>query len=213
MINLSKFKIPELWRLNDGSDELPLRDELFNVEQLAQHARTLASEQKLASGIGNNFLLERLNYNDAVLRDFNHDTLVVKRPQNMIPATEWLVDNFYLIEEHIHLARRHFPKGYSKELPYLTEGPSKGLPRIYDTVLELVSHVDAQIDEESLYTFFDTYQTKSILKLGELWAIPIMLRLALIENLQRIASRLKVTECFFKLRLNCIIIPWGLGHL
>src|SRR5205823_6004319 len=86
------------------------------------------------------------------------------------------------------MARRHLPRGYSRELPQLAAGPSAGLPRVYDLVLELISHVDAQIDAEPLRAFIAAYQTVTPLKLGELWAIPIMLRLALIENLRRVAS-------------------------
>jgi len=114
-------------------------------------------------------------------------------PSRLItPAAEWLLDNFYLIEEQIQLARRHLPRGYSRELPRLLNSPSAGLPRIYDIVLELISHVDAQIDAGPLNAFIAAYQTVDSLKLGELWAIPIMLRLGLIENLQRVATRLTI---------------------
>lgn len=194
MLKLSNLKIPELIHFNDEIGETLLRGELFNMEQLAEHARKLASEQTLVRGVPNNFLLQRLNYNDTVLHDFNRTMLISKRPRHITPATEWLVDNFYLIEEHVQLARRHFPKRYNQELPCLSQGASKGLPRVYDVVLEFISHVDAQIDKESLHAFFESYQTISILKLGELWAVPIMLRLALIENLQRIVRQIRISE-------------------
>lgn len=194
MFKLSNLKIPELIHLNNDSSENLLRAELFNMEQLAQHARKIASEEKLVRGGGNNLLLQRLNHNDAILHDFNRTMLVSKKPRHITPATEWLVDNFYLIEEHIQLARKHFPKKYNQELPCLLQGASKGLPRVYEIVLQFISHVDAQIDQESLHAFFESYQTISILKLGELWAVPIMLRLALIENLQRIARQIRINE-------------------
>ncbi len=92
------------------------------------------------------------------------------------------------------MARRHLPRGYSRELPRLLNGPSAGLPRVYDIVLELISHVDAQIDAGSLSAFIAAYQTVGSLKLGELWAIPIMLRLGLIENLQRVTTRLTIAR-------------------
>ena len=92
------------------------------------------------------------------------------------------------------MARRHLPRGYSRELPRLLNGPSAGLPRVYDIVLELISHVDAQIDAGPLRAFIAAYQTVGSLKLGELWAIPIMLRLGLIENLQRITTRLTIAR-------------------
>ena len=113
---------------------------------------------------------------------------VAKR--RMSPADECLLDNFYLIEEQIRTARRHLPKNYSKELPRLRTGPSIGFPRVYDIALELISHVDGRISAESLASIVAAYQTVTPLTLGELWAIPIMLRLALIENLRRVVVRM-----------------------
>jgi cyclic beta-1,2-glucan synthetase len=175
------------------ASEPPLRAELFNVEQLASHARVLAARHRVAPQQGSNRLLERLGHNEDVLRDFNVATLAVDPNQRITPAAEWLLDNYYLIDEQIQMARRHLPKGYSRELPRLTTSP-EGFPRVYDIVLELISHVDAQIDADSLRAFIAAYQELLPLSLGELWAIPIMLRLALIENLQRIANRLGIAR-------------------
>ena len=147
---------------------------------------------KWSPGKGSNRLLARLGQNEDMLRAFNRASLAVNPSRRITPAAEWLLDNFYLIEEQIQMARRHLPRGYSRELPRLLNGPSAGLPRVYDIVLELISHVDAQIDAEPLSAFIAAYQTVGSLKLGELWAIPIMLRLGLIENLQRITTRLTI---------------------
>lgn len=174
--------------------EKPLRDELFNAEQLIQHAKQLAATEHVAKRKKDHFLLDRLDYNDKILHKFNKDTLLLKKPYTLTPASKWVVDNFYLIEEYIQLARRHFPEKYSKELPCHESGEYKGLPRVYSIILELISHVDAQVEKESLHAFIHAYQTISPLNLGELWAVPIMLRLALIENLQRIVSRLQQNQ-------------------
>ena len=114
----------------------------------------------------------------------------MKGNRRITPAGEWLLDNFYLIEEQIRTAKRHLPKGYSKGLPRLKKGPSARLPRVYDIALEVISHGDGRVDPETLSGFVAAYQTVTVLKLGELWAIPIMLRLALIENLRRVATRI-----------------------
>lgn len=171
-----------------------LRGELFNLEQLVNHARHLAETHQVVSQRGANQLLARLGDNEQVLRSYNRATQAVDQKRHVTHAAEWLLDNFYLIEEQIQMARRHLPRGYSRELPRLLEGPSAGLPRVYDLVLELILHVDAQIDAEPLGAFISGYQKASPLKLGELWAIPIMLRLALIENLRRVTSRLTITR-------------------
>ena len=173
-----------------GASEPPLRAELFSGEQLVEHAKALASSHHVVTRKGSDRLLVRLGHNEEILRAFNRATLAVDPSRRITPAAEWLLDNFYLIEEQIQMARRHLPKGYSRELPRLLRGPSAGLPRVYDIVLALISHVDAQIDARPLQSFVAAYQTVASLKLGELWAVPIMLRLGLIENLQRITTRL-----------------------
>jgi cyclic beta-1,2-glucan synthetase len=113
----------------------------------------------------------------------------VKSGNQITPAGEWLLDNFYLIEEQIRTGKRHLPKGYVKELPRLLNGPSKGLPRVYDIAEEVISHGDGRVDPENLNRFVTAYQNITTLKIGELWAIPTMLRLALIENLRRVGVR------------------------
>ncbi len=174
------------------TSEPPLRAELFSVEQLARHARTLAAGHQITTQHSSDRLLARLDGNEQKLRVFNRATRTANQGRRITPAAEWLLDNFYLIEEQIQMARRHLPRGYSRELPRLLNGSSTALPRVYDIVLELVSHVDAQIDAGPLSAFIASYQTVCSLKLGELWAIPIMLRLALIENLQRVTTRLTI---------------------
>ncbi|MBL9167565.1 MAG: hypothetical protein JNN07_07470 [Verrucomicrobiales bacterium] len=180
--------------LRPVATEPPLRGELFSVDQLARHAAALAVHHQVITRRGSNNLLSRLEQNEDILRAFNHATLTVDKTRRVTPAAEWLLDNFYLIEEQIHLARRHLPRGYSRELPRLVDGPSAGLPRVYDIVLEMISHVDAQMDAPGLSAFVAAYQKVVSLKLGELWAIPIMLRLGLIENLQRVTSRLNIAR-------------------
>ena len=174
----------------DPADKSPIRGELFTIEQLARHAKAIASKHRLGVVHRANPLLERLSRNEIILREFNRSTLDVPTERHITPAAEWLLDNFYLIEEQIQMARRHLPRAYSRELPCLSNMLPPGLPRVYDIVIEFLSHTDAQIDAESLGAFTQSYQTVQSLDLGELWAVPIMLRLGLIENLQRIATRL-----------------------
>src|SRR5205085_1177000 len=123
------------------------------VEQLARHAQAIAAQHKLVAGRTSARLLTRLDQNEKVLRAFNRATLAVDQSRRVTPAAEWLLDNFYLIEDQIQLARRHLPEQYSRELPRLANGPSAGFLRVYDIVLELIAHVDAQIDADSLSAF------------------------------------------------------------
>ncbi len=171
------------------SDERPLRAELFSADQMEEHGRALAAAHRLTPNRGADRLLPRLAANEAVLLDaVDLLTAAARANRRITPAGEWLQDNFHLIAEQIRTAKRHLPRNYSRELPCLATGASAGLPRVYDIALETIAHGDGRADPESLTRFVAAYQTLSPITLGELWAIPIMLRLALIENLRRVAA-------------------------
>ena len=182
-----------LLRRNEVNEKPPLRSELFNAEQMAQHAQYLADTHQLSKEHGPELLLKRLAENEDILFEVTnllHDDVRYKKP--ITPAAEWLLDNFYLIEEQIRIAKRYLPKGYSKGLPRLSQGPAAGFPRVYDIAIQIISHSDGRVDLESLSNFISAYQKTSYLTIGELWAIPIMIRLALLENLSRVAARIAV---------------------
>ena len=172
------------------SDTQPLRAELLSVDQLSLHAREMTGWYGVDMQGGEDRLLPRLAENEAVLVEtFALITSALEKNRRIAPAGEWLLDNFYLIEEQIRTARRHLPLGYSRRLPCLVSGPLAGYPRVYFIARELIAHNDGRVDLDVLSTFVEAYQSVTPLELGELWAIPIMLRLALIENLRRVSAR------------------------
>ena len=179
------------WLATPSPEEAPLRAALYSADQMAQHGKALAASHRLVPSAVADRLLLRLADNEQVLVDVcRRLTSLVTENRRITPAGDWLLDNFYLIEEEIRTTKRHLPKGYSRELPRLSNGPSAGLPRVYDIALETVAHGDGRVDPETLRRFVAAYQTVTDLRLGELWAIPIMLRLAVIENLRRVGIRI-----------------------
>ncbi len=174
--------------------EEPLRAELLNAEQMERHGKRLAALHVLGAPRVPDRLLARLASNERVLVALGRQLAAAPETERRFsPAAEWLLDNFYLIEEEIRTARRHLPRGYNRELPRLARSPdatgAAGMPRAYHLALHLVAHGDGLIGRGTLMRFIAAYQSVQPLLLGELWAIPIMLRLALIENLRRVASR------------------------
>ena len=188
------------WPPTAVEEEGPLRSGLFSADQMEQHGKALAASHTLSPERAPDQLLARLAANEAVLvKVCAQLTMAVSAKRRITPAGEWLLDNFYLIGEQIRTARRHLPKGYSRELPRLANLPldssgasglSSGRPRVYDIALEIISHGDGRVDMEVLSRFLASYQTVTPLNLGELWAMPIMLRLSVIENLRRVAVRI-----------------------
>ena len=168
-----------------------LRSELFSLEQLRRHALGLAGAHRINPKPGPDRLLHRLAENERILLEA-HDivTAAVAQEQHVSSAEAWLLDNFYLIEQQITLVRRHLPRRYSRQLPRLAHGAMVGFPRVYDLALELISHMDGRVDSDNVTQFIAAYQSVEPLRLGELWAFPIMLQLALLDNLRRVGARI-----------------------
>ena len=170
-----------------------LRDELFSVDQLDRHAKILASQHEVtAQGAA---WLRSAAAPSCGKRGFSPRGLPPGgRCRETRPAHH---AGGGVVSRQLPADRRadshragHLPRGYSRELPLLSKGPSAGYPRVYAIALELISHVDGRVDAESLRAFTASYQSVAPLQLGELWAIPIMLRLALLENLRRVVGGL-----------------------
>src|SRR5256714_187110 len=190
MATLFSGLIRKLKGPSDG--ELPIREQLYSAERLEQYAPVLAGQHKTAEKTKRaNLLLPRLEENGRKLIAVYQELAESIRSVHVIsPAAEWLVDNFHIVEEQVREIREDLPKSYYHELPKLVEGPLKNYPRIYALSLALVGHTDSHLDTETLRRFINAYQKTSPLSIGELWAVPITLRLALVENLRRLASRI-----------------------
>jgi len=124
---------------------------------------------------------------DAAYRTLAED---VREGAFVTPATEWFLDNFHLIASELVEVREHLPRRYYRELPALSTRQHEGDARIYAIAIMLLRHTDSRLDLPQLTLFLNSYQRVAPLTLGELWAWPSMLKLALIENLRRLADEL-----------------------
>ena len=112
----------------------------------------------------------------------------VHRGVAVTPAAEWLLDNYHLVEAEARAVRRDLPEGYFRTLPRLAARELAGRPRIHALALELIEHGDGRLDSERLTRFILAFQTVAPLTMGELWALPSMLKLGLLENLRLLAD-------------------------
>ncbi|NOS73127.1 MAG: phosphorylase [Methyloglobulus sp.] len=174
-----------------GGDEAPIRFELFSNERLAEHAASLAQAQKISGHKEGKKLIPRVRENYHVLHAaYKAIAKTVREHHAITPAAEWLLDNFHVLEEQISDIYTDLPESYYRELPKLSEGVLAGYPRVYGIAWALVAHSDSRFDPELLTLFVRSYQSVEPLTIGELWAIPITLRVLLVENLRRLAVRI-----------------------
>jgi cyclic beta-1,2-glucan synthetase len=168
----------------------PIREELFSVERLEQHARSLAVAQAVTPRPTKGHPLSgRLAANSGVLLDAYRMTAKSAAAGRVItPAAEWLIDNYYLVEREIREIRSSLPPGYYRQLPKLLAGPFAGYPRVFGVAWAFVAHTDSHFDADMLCRFVRAYQEVQPLTIGELWAVAITLRIVLVENLRRMAE-------------------------
>jgi cyclic beta-1,2-glucan synthetase len=174
-----------------NSEEL-LREELFSVERLEQHGRSLAAAQPVsAKRLRGRSLTARLGENARVLLSAYRDIAsAVHAGRPITPAAEWLLDNYHVIEEQIREIRVDLPAGFYRELPKFADGHFAGYPRVFSVAWAYVAHTDSHFDPETLRRFVRAYQSVQPLTIGELWAVAITLRVVLVENMRRAAQRI-----------------------
>ncbi|MFI5256908.1 MAG: glucoamylase family protein, partial [Gemmatimonadales bacterium] len=177
----------------------PILRELFGTDRLARHARHLARRHRLAPEEGRRrptrlrrgLLLARLDETEGVLRVVHAELAAITSDGGTIsPAGDWLLDNYYIVRAQIAEVRATLPRGYYHELPKLAE-PSglAGYPRVYEIAIELIAHTDGRLDAKTLELMIEQYQLVAPLSMGELWALPAMLRMGFLENIRRMAQR------------------------
>ena len=174
----------------------PLQEAPFSLEHLEAHARSLAARHSVVPSHPDEAKLwDRFESNSESL-EAAYDAIVaaVGEGEEITPGAEWLLDNFYVVREHLIEIREDLPRRFYRELPKLARGPLAGYPRVYALALEIIAHTDSTLDETTLTRFIKAYQEVTPLGMGEVWAVPIMLRLGLVENLRRLADSIIETQ-------------------
>jgi len=190
------YSFPTLFERNKRQSpwdtEASIREELFSIERLEQHAESLAVAQPVTiSPISRRSLAARLKDDEAVLlAAYREIARTAREGQATTPAAEWLLDNYHLVEEQIRQVRDDLPPRYYRRLPKLADGPFAGYPRVFGIAWAYIAHTDSLFNPDTLSRFTRAYQRVQPLTIGELWALTITLRIVLVENLRRAAKRI-----------------------
>ena len=140
-------------------------------------------------------LLEHLKSWELSLRNAN--TIFKSVPAKDLPvsrAGEWMLDNFYVVKQTFRQIEEDLPANFLNQLPKLDGMPQQGTPRIFALAWEWIGYSQSQIDLNQFATFVLDYQQVTPLTIGELWALPIMLRIGILERLVYAAAELTGME-------------------
>ncbi len=174
---------------NDGA---VIRADLFGAERLEYHAISLAQAQPVIGRAARvPPLSKRVQENATVLLSAHRScTQASQAGLTVTPATEWLLDNYHLVEKQLRQIKRDLPSGYYRQLPKLSTGPFTGYPRVLGIAWAFVAHTDSLMNGSVFARFVRAYQTVDPLTIGELWALAITLRIVLIENMRRVTDQI-----------------------
>jgi cyclic beta-1,2-glucan synthetase len=167
----------------------PLAGELLGTERLEERARELAAE--FTFGRRPRWRRKgprrRLVEDQRALR-FAYRTLTadLRQGRTVTPAAEWFLDNYHLLEDALAEVRRFLPTSYYRDLPVLVARDWAGVARVSALAVALLRHSDARLDIERSKRFLTAFQSVAPLSLGELWAWPSVLELALVEHVRRL---------------------------
>src|SRR5262249_10160460 len=156
--------------------------EQYGLEHLEAHARNLAAASRLAppDRPGHPLLRRFRQMGRELDASHRHIAEAARQQETLSPDAEWLLDNYHIVADTLREVQHDLPRGYYAQLPKLAGGPFDGLPRVYALALELIAHTDSSLDETNVTRFVQAYQTVAPLTTGEVWAVPIMLRLGLL---------------------------------
>jgi cyclic beta-1,2-glucan glucanotransferase len=172
----------------------PLGHELPSSQRLAENAARLATAIPVSRETkprGPSFL-RRLRETERTLQ-WGHASLTMSAEVHhaFTLSAEWLLDNVYLIREQVTDLRRSLPQTNYGELPLIARGPDAGLPRVYRLASEMVAESGGALEPEIIQKFLVAFQAVAPLDIGELWALPLMLRLQLLGHLRGLALQIE----------------------
>jgi len=189
--------------------KLNIRDASLTSEELDDYAKKIALEHSVSMKKSLlNWPVPRMNDNyDFILSVYKGLNDDIQKKRSLHASAEWLLDNFYIIEEQVKVLRRELTKKSYLRLPALRTGPYKGYARIFAIAAELVAHTDGQVDETILMDYLKAYQTNNVLFDREIWAVPAVMRLALIESIRPLCENIKNTQLEWR-KADEIFVEW-----
>ena len=174
------------------NQKLKITGTMLEKSQLEKHLEKIASSHNTTSKSQKDTypvpqLIENFKTIEEVYNILNEH---LKLGINIHPAGEWLLDNFYIIEETVKQIQKELPLNKYMNFVGISNGEYKGFARIYVLASEIVAYTDNKIERENLEDYLISYQRKKTLSMDEIWNIGVFLQIAIIENITDICAQI-----------------------
>lgn len=171
----------------------PDESEYLSTIQLGELGTALSAMQRVDSRVfvGLDLRARQLDNRRAIALVYRSLLKAAEGREIVTPAAEWLLDNFYLIEDTIKQVRRDLPKQFYQKLPDVQTAEGKCVPRMTILTFQYLEHSHCEVTEERLSAMIEGYQQVLPCRIGELWAVPSLLRFVLVEELRTLAEQIQ----------------------
>lgn len=168
----------------------------LNNEQLENYLEKMASDHILQNrSDANTYPIPNLKDNfEFIFKVYNLLNEHIKLGIPIHPAGEWLLDNFYIIEETVKSIIKGLPLNKYKKFLAISNGPDKGFARIYVLCAEIVSYMDNKIDIKTVINLISSYQKKKSLSMEEIWNISLFMNIALVQAIREICEKIYFSQ-------------------
>ena len=168
----------------------------LNKEQLEHYLEKLASDHILENNSSKDtYPIPKMKENFAIIEEVYHLLNEhIKLGIPIHPAGEWLLDNFYIIEETVKTILQEMPLKKYKQFLGISSGQDKGFARIYVLAYEIVNYTDNHIDYNHVSNLLGSYQKKKTLSMEEIWNISTFMQIALIQNIKDICEKIYFSQ-------------------
>ena len=173
-----------------------IRQEFEDEAGFTAAGERLASERPVTlEGFAGLVFPQRMqNDNTALRRNYLAIAQAARDGAIITPAAEWLLDNHHIVEDTFRHLRRDLVPRYYRNLPQVPVHGNAPVPAVLALAWRYVALGNSEVSAISLTEMVQGYQSARTLTIGEIWAIPAMLRLVLLENLRRVSDRVALAR-------------------
>ena len=172
--------------------KLDIEGAILDEEQLKKHMEKIAIQHTLKSKSDKNtYPIPQMLTNYGLIKStYNLLNEHIKLGINIHPAGEWILDNFYIVEESVRQIEKEITLKKYTNFVGIQNGKYTGFARIYVLATEIVAYTDNRINGENLEKYLQAYQTKKTLNMEEIWNIGVFLQIAIIQNISDICEKI-----------------------
>ena len=123
-------------------------------------------------------------------RDYNRLYNLKGKYDDLVPSARWITDNYYQINQRIKTTKKAFNKHNCKVLPAISDNNEGIYPRSYVVAKEIMVTLGNHYSKEHMLALVESYQDINALKISELWALPVMFNLCVLEDITLIIKQI-----------------------